>query len=764
MVKVLALLLFAIIFSTNNGFKFGLVRTSLTRLFSTTDVSSEVAAPSITDRIDKEYDAQAITVLEGLEPVRKRPGMYIGSTGQRGLHHLVFEVVDNSVDESLAGHCTEITITLHGNGSVEVQDNGRGIPCSLHPTTGKSSLETVLCVLHAGGKFGGDDSGYKVSGGLHGVGISVVNALSQHLVVDVCREGKIHTMRFEKGIPQTELMVRDLPAVTASTVPGYAAAVTRGTRVLFQPDGSIFKTTLDFDFDKLATRVDELAYLNAGLTLRMIDRRSLSSRKKGKGGGDDARILQESHAGESVVGLTAIKNKSLLNENEHEDDIVDGEAKESDIEVKVYRHDGGIAELVKVLTTDNQELHPEIDVIKIKDERKGVQVEAALRWSKDFYSESLTGFANGIRTSDGGSHLEGLKAAVAKSINAQARKSGKLKEKDLNIPAEFLREGLTAVVSVKVPEPEFEGQTKTRLGNPEVRAIVDSAVSEALTTIFEWQPQVLAVIVNKAMEAQAAALAAKAAREMVRRKSLLHSTVLPGKLADCSSRNPAETEIYVVEGDSAAGSAKQGRDRRTQAILPLRGKILNIEKASNDKIYQNAELQALISALGLGIRGAEFNVEQLRYHRIVIMTDADVDGSHIRILLLTFLYRYQRELIHGGYVYIACPPLYKVTTKGKGGKEKYLFDQADMDAYMATLDPAASSPIIQRFKGLGEMMPQQLWSTTMDPEKRILKVVKIEDAAAADKMFSVLMGDNVQPRKEFITNNADRLKLEDLDY
>ena len=384
--------------------------------------------------------------------------------------------------------------------------------------------------------------------------------------------------------------------------------------------------------------------------------------------------------------------------------------------------------------------------------------------SKDSYAEALTGFANGIRTSDGGSHLEGLKAAVAKSINAQARKTGKLKEKDLNIPAEFLREGLTGVVSVKVPEPEFEGQTKTRLGNPEVRAIVDSAVSEALTTIFEWQPQVLAVIVNKAMEAQAAALAAKAAREMVRRKSLLHSTVLPGKLADCSSRNPAESEIYIVEGDSAAGSAKQGRDRRTQAILPLRGKILNIEKASNEKIYQNAELQALISALGLGIRGAEFDVETLRYHRIVIMTDADVDGSHIRILLLTFLYRYQRELIQRGFIYIACPPLYKVTTRGKGGREKYLFDQGDFDKYMASLGQQASAPVIQRFKGLGEMMPAQLWSTTMDPSTRILKVVGIEDAAAADKMFSVLMGDNVQPRKEFITSNADRLRLEDLDY
>lgn len=723
-------------------------------------VESSPSVPSITDRVVKDYDAQAITVLEGLEPVRKRPGMYIGSTGQRGLHHLVFEVVDNSVDESLAGHCTEITITFTEDGCVEVQDNGRGIPCSVHPTTGKSALETVLCVLHAGGKFGGDDSGYKVSGGLHGVGISVVNALSEECKVEVCRDGKRHSMMFKRGIPQTKLMVEplQLPGEVSSTQPG-RSAVTRGTRVVFKPDADIFKTTTDFDFDKLAARVDELAYLNAGLTLHMVDRRSLSSRKMGSRGGALGGGLDEVV---NSIKAAPKKGASLIAAIGGDESDIGDEA--ASVVYKTFRHDGGIAELVKVLTVENQELHPEIDVIKIKDERKGVQVEAALRWSKDFYSEALTGFANGIRTSDGGSHLEGLKAAVAKSINAQARKTGKLKEKDVNIPAEFLREGLTGVVSVKVPEPEFEGQTKTRLGNPEVRAIVDAAVSEALTTIFEWQPQVLAVIVNKAMEAQAAALAAKAAREMVRRKSLLHSTVLPGKLADCSSRNPAETEIYVVEGDSAAGSAKQGRDRRTQAILPLRGKILNIEKASNDKIYQNTELQALISALGLGIRGADFDASQLRYHRIVIMTDADVDGSHIRILLLTFLYRYQRELIQGGYVYIACPPLYKVTTRGKGAKEKYLFDQVAMDAYMATLNPDASAPMIQRFKGLGEMMPQQLWSTTMDPEKRILKQVKIEDAAAADKMFSCLMGDSVQPRKDFIVANSAGLKLEDLDF
>lgn len=705
--------------------------------------------------VQTDYDAGAITVLEGLEPVRKRPGMYIGSTGQRGLHHLVFEVVDNSVDESLAGHCTKITLTLHEDGSVEVRDNGRGIPCGIHPTTGKSSLETVLCVLHAGGKFGGDDSGYKVSGGLHGVGISVVNALSERVTVEVTRDGNVHVMDFAKGIPQSDLRVS----------PAGPDAV-RGTRVVFKPDPTIFKTTTEFEFDKLASRVDELAYLNAGLTIEMIDKRSKAARKMKYLPLDDDEANDSTGAKQASKNI--LKNQSLLAnaESSSQNDgkinsIDDNEVIEPRVEV--YRHDGGIKELVKVLCEDKSTLHPEMDVIYIKEERKGVVVEVAMQWSKDMYTDSLTGFANGIRTSDGGSHLDGLKSSVTKVINSMARKTGKLKENVPNIPGEFLREGLTAVVSVKVPEPEFEGQTKTRLGNPEVRQIVDTIVTDTLQTIFEWNPSILSSICTKAMEAQAAALAAKAARDMVRRKSLLHSTVLPGKLADCASKNPAESEIYIVEGDSAAGSAKLGRDRRTQAILPLRGKILNIERASNDKIYQNTELQALISALGLGVRGVEFDLEQLRYHRIVIMTDADVDGAHIRLLLLTFFYRYQRDLILNGMIYIACPPLYKVTTKGKGGTEKYLYDQEAMDAYMKTL-PAGSSPTIQRFKGLGEMMPAQLWSTTMDPAKRTLKLVSVEDAAAADRMFGMLMGDNVQPRKEFITLNAERLKLEDLDF
>eukprot|EP00596_Hydrurales_sp_CCMP1899_P008502 CAMPEP_0119044612 /NCGR_PEP_ID=MMETSP1177-20130426/32989_1 /TAXON_ID=2985 /ORGANISM="Ochromonas sp, Strain CCMP1899" /LENGTH=676 /DNA_ID=CAMNT_0007015007 /DNA_START=402 /DNA_END=2432 /DNA_ORIENTATION=- len=676
--------------------------------------------------------------------------MYIGSTGQRGLHHLVFEVIDNSVDEALAGHCTEISVTLGVDGTIEVQDNGRGIPCGMHPTTGKSALETVLCVLHAGGKFGGDESGYKVSGGLHGVGVSVVNALSEKLTISVVRDGTFNTMSFAKGIPQTQLSTRKADSKSM-----------RGTTVVFKPDSSIFKTTVDFEFDKLAARIDELAYLNAGLTINLIDRRTKAMRQK------QALVKSQTEDDEGMIPVNVEDedgmHKILIKSEDEEKEVLVDLEEDLPPRVEVYRHDGGIKELVKILCEGKANLHPDVDVITIAEERKGVMVEVSLRWSVDQYSDAITSFANGIRTSDGGSHLDGLKTAVTRTINTSARKIGKLKDGVPNIPGEFLREGLTAVVNVKVPEPEFEGQTKTRLGNPEVRQIVDSVVSDSLITLFEWSPQVLVAVCAKAMEAQAAALAAKAARDMVRRKSLLTSTVLPGKLADCASRNPAESEIYIVEGDSAAGSAKQGRDRRTQAILPLRGKILNIEKASTEKIYQNTELQSLIAAIGLGVRGIEFDIESLRYHSIIIMTDADVDGAHIRLLLLTFFYRYQRELIANGHIYIACPPLYKVTTKGKGGGETYLYDQVAMDAFMKTLPPNAN-PQIQRFKGLGEMMPKQLWETTMDPTTRTLKLVSVEDAASADRMFSVLMGDNVLPRKEFITANAGRLSSTDLDF
>ena len=696
--------------------------------------TSFLTTTTSTDQVLTEYDANAITVLEGLEPVRKRPGMYIGSTGIKGLHHLVFEVVDNSVDEALAGHCRNIIVSLHKDGSVEVQDDGRGIPCSIHPTTGKSALETVLCVLHAGGKFGGDESGYKVSGGLHGVGISVVNALSEKLTVEVVRDGKHHQMSFAQGKPTTKLLIRNTNAKDME----------RGTKVIFRPDPMIFKTTVDFEFDRLAGRLDELAYLNAGLNITLFDRRS--------------RQMRESQSVDRTEDEMAVPKKraSVVKQ-------VDEDAEDISPRVENFYHEGGVKELIQKMCSDKTTLHPEIDVMYIKEEKKGVTVELAMRWSKDQYTDSLIGFANGIRTSDGGSHLDGMKAAVTRTINAIARKLGKLKDAQANVPGEFIREGLTAVVSVKVPEPEFEGQTKTRLGNPEVRQLVDTLVSDGLGTMLEWNPNVLGSILTKALDAQAAAVAAKAARDMVRRKSLLSSTVLPGKLADCASRVAAESEIYIVEGDSAAGSAKQGRDRRTQAILPLRGKILNIEKASNEKIYQNSELQNVISALGLGIRGTEFDAESLRYHKIIIMTDADVDGAHIRILLLTFFYRYQRELIQNGFVYVACPPLYKVSNKGKNSKDVYLYDQKAMDAYLATL-PKDSKPTFQRFKGLGEMMPDQLWETTMDPSRRTLKRVSIEDAAQADRLFSVLMGDNVNPRKEFITLNAAKLKVEDLDF
>ncbi len=709
--------------------------------------------PSLSTAVDKKYGADAITVLEGLDPVRKRPGMYIGSTGIKGLHHLVFEVVDNCVDEALAGHCKEIVVALNEDGSIEVEDDGRGIPCDIHPTTGKSALETVLCVLHAGGKFGGDDSGYKVSGGLHGVGISVVNALSETLNVEVNRDGASHRMTFERGQPIGGLDIEP-HGITLNNGK-------KGTKVRFKPDATIFKTTTHFEFERLSGRIDELAYLNAGLTIRMIDRRSSSiaatsdgtkTEEEDKGDIDDTRTA-------TVKDTAEVDREEKINTDNVQSSGSGGGYRE-----EVFRHDGGINELVVHMCKNKVLLHEDVESISFCEESKGIEVDVALRWSKDLYSDNIVGFANGIRTSDGGSHMDGLKAAITKVVNAEARKAGKLKEKDSNIPGEFVREGLTAVISVKVPEPEFEGQTKTRLGNPEVRQIVDAVVQRKMETIMEWNPDVLSQIVSKAQAAQAAAAAAKAARDMVRRKTLLTSTVLPGKLADCSSRDPEESEIYIVEGDSAAGSAKQGRDRRTQAILPLRGKILNIEKASNDKIYGNTELQALISALGLGVRGLDFDPSSLRYHRIVIMTDADVDGAHIRLLLLTFLYRYQKELIEGGYVYVACPPLYKVNKK-RGGKTKdqYFYDQNEMDEFLASLDDQ-NSVNIQRFKGLGEMMPEQLWLTTMDPDRRTLKKVNVDDAQAADQLFTVLMGDNVAHRKEFINVNAERVKLEDLDF
>ncbi len=641
------------------------------------------------------YGASQIQVLEGLEAVRKRPGMYIGTTGPRGLHHLVYEVVDNSVDEALAGHCSHIEVTLNEDGSVTVSDDGRGIPTDVHPRTGKSALETVMTVLHAGGKFGG--GGYKVSGGLHGVGISVVNALSEWVEAQVWRNNKLYTQRFERGIAVTELVEHSCDRTKT------------GTQMTFLPDVQIFTSGTEFDYKILTNRFRELAYLNAGVQLIFTDKRL------------------------ALLGLDEPK-------------------------VEVYYYEGGIREYISYMNSDKTPLNEEI--IYVQGERNSIQIEVAFQWCTDAYTDNLLGFANNIRTIDGGTHLEGLKAVLTRTINSVARKRNKIKENMPNLGGEHIREGLTAVISVKVPDPEFEGQTKTKLGNPEVRGVVESLVGEVLTEYFEFQPSVLDLVLDKATQAFNAAEAARRARELVRRKSVLESSTLPGKLADCSSRDPKESEIYIVEGDSAGGSAKQGRDRRFQAILPLRGKILNIEKTDDSKIYKNTEIQALITALGLGIKGEEFDAAQLRYHRIVIMTDADVDGAHIRTLILTFFYRYQRQLIQDGYIYIACPPLYKVE---RGRSHHYCYNEQELNNLTQNVFPANANYTIQRFKGLGEMMPQQLWDTTMNPETRTFKRINIEDATEADRIFTILMGDRVAPRREFIETYGSRLNMAELD-
>ncbi|PSB33119.1 DNA topoisomerase (ATP-hydrolyzing) subunit B [Chlorogloea sp. CCALA 695] len=641
------------------------------------------------------YGADQIRVLRDLEPVRMRPGMYIGTTGPRGLHHLVYEVVDNSIDEALAGHCTHIEAALNADGSVTVTDDGRGIPTDTHPQTGRSALETVMTVLHAGGKFG--DGGYKVSGGLHGVGISVVNALSEFVEVTVWREKRVFTQRFERGIPIGDLQSK--PDKETRT----------GTSITFKPDTEIFTVGIEFDYVTLASRLRELAYLNAGVKITFTDSR-----------------------------LELLKSDEPKTET--------------------YEYAGGIKEYISYMNRDKQPLHEEI--IYVQGERNNVHVEVSLQWCTDSYTDNVLGFANNIRTVDGGTHLEGLKAVLTRTMNAIARKRNKIKDNEPNLSGEHVREGLTAVISVKVPNPEFEGQTKTKLGNTEVRGIVDSLVGEVLTEYLEFRPPVADQILDKAIQAFKAAEAARHARELVRRKSVLESSPLPGKLADCSTRDPSESEIYIVEGDSAGGSAKQGRDRRFQAILPLRGKILNIEKTDDAKIYKNTEIQALITALGLGVKGEEFDPTQLRYHRIVIMTDADVDGAHIRTLILTFFYRYQRSLVEQGYIYIACPPLYKVE---RGRNHYYCYSERELNNLTQNEFPANANYTIQRFKGLGEMMPTQLWDTTMNPESRTLKRIEIEDAAEADRIFTVLMGDRVAPRREFIETYGPRLNFAELD-
>lgn len=624
------------------------------------------------------YDDSQIQVLEGLEAVRKRPGMYIGSTSSRGLHHLVYEIVDNSIDEALAGFCDEILVDINEDNSITVVDNGRGMPTGIHPKMGKPTVEVIMTVLHAGGKFGG--GGYKVSGGLHGVGASVVNALSEWCEVTVSRDGEVWQQKYSKGIVKSDL-------VNMGTTDNH------GTKVSFKPDTEIFEET-EYDFEILSNRLRELAFLNKGIRIVLTDKRE------------------------------------------------DGKQ-------EVYHYEGGIKEFVAYLNRNKEVLHQE--PIYVEGEREGIIAEISLQYN-DGYTENLYSFANNIDTIEGGTHLSGFKTALTRIINDYGKKFNHIKENDKNLSGDDIREGLTAVVSVKISEPQFEGQTKTKLGNSEVRSIVDSIVGEGVSIFLEENPNVAKIIIEKAVMAARARDAARKARELTR-KSVLERSSLPGKLADCSSKDPLECEIYIVEGDSAGGSAKQGRNRRFQAILPLRGKILNVEKQRLDRILTADSIKSMVTAFGAGI-GEDFDESKLRYNRIIIMTDADVDGAHIRTLLLTFFFRYMRGLLDGGHVYIAQPPLYQVK---KNKKEFYAYSDQELDSILTEIGGKDNNTNIQRYKGLGEMNATQLWDTTMDPDKRILLKATIEDAIAADEIFTILMGDKVEPRREFIQKNAKKV-------
>jgi len=634
------------------------------------------------------YSASTIQVLKGLEAVRRRPAMYIGDVGMRGLHHLVYEVVDNSIDEAMAGECTKIKVEIGKDNTITVTDDGRGIPVEKHPTMKKSALEVVMTVLHAGGKF--DHNTYKVSGGLHGVGVSVVNALAEWCTVEVSRDGKVFRQEYERGVPKTK-------------VEEVGKRKTTGTRTTFMPDGQIFKE-IEFKFSSLATRLRELAFLNAGLKITLID---------------------------------------------HREENKDAE----------FMYKGGLVSFVEYLNERKNVLYKK--PIYFQKERDGVDVEVAIQYN-DTYVENLFTYVNNINTIEGGTHLTGFRTALTRTINNYIVKNNLIKQKNgkngtTNVIGDDSREGLTAVISVKVPDPQFEGQTKTKLGNSEVKGLVETLTNENLSNFFEENPPVAKKIAEKVISAARSREAARKAKELTRRKSALDNASLPGKLADCSLSEPDLCEIYIVEGDSAGGSAKQGRDRRFQAILPLKGKILNVEKARIDKILSNDEIRAMITALGTGIGREEFNIENLRYGKVIIMTDADIDGAHIRTLILTFLFRYMKELIERGNVYIAQPPLYRLH---KGKKEQYVFSDKEMEQALKTFGRDGVS--IQRYKGLGEMNPEQLWRTTMDPETRTLLQVTLEDAAEADNLFSTLMGDQVEPRREFIQANAKYVRNLDI--
>jgi DNA gyrase subunit B len=630
-----------------------------------------------------EYQSDKIKVLQGLEAVRKRPAMYIGDTGKRGLHHLVYEVVDNSIDEALAGYCDKITVTVHKDNSVSVEDDGRGMPVDLHPTEKKPGVEVIMTVLHAGGKF--DKGSYKVSGGLHGVGVSVVNALSKHVKVQISRNNKIYEQEYKFGDPITKLTETGKSKNT-------------GTTVTFTPDDSIFTESV-FEYHILRDRLRELAFLNKDVHIVLTDERS---------GQED-----------------------------------------------IFHYKGGILEFVTYLNEARNSLHPK--PVYMEGERDDISVEFSFQYN-DTYNENFFSYVNCINTIEGGTHLTGARTALTRSLNNYAQKNNlfkTIKKNNFSLSGEDTREGITAVLSVKVPEPQFEGQTKTKLGNGEVKGIVDSLVMESLNEFFETNPSVAKKIIEKSVVAAKAREAARTARELTRRKNALEISGLPGKLADCSIKDPAHCELYIVEGDSAGGSAKQGRDRRFQAILPLRGKILNVEKARYDRILQSKEIQALFTAIGGGLRD-DFDVEKIRYHKIIIMTDADVDGAHIRTLLLTFFFRQMRDLLQFGHVYIAQPPLYRLK---QGKVERYAYDENEMDMISARMKKERQAKInISRYKGLGEMNPDQLWSTTMDPESRTVRLVTLEDATAADHMFSVLMGENVEARRKFIEENAKYVK------